>query len=68
MKRTKASRRLMLMIATGLLLTSSTTLLNKYVNMPDAALGVITGVGIGIMIAGLVWERRGSECVDTGRK
>jgi len=58
------------MIPLGLFITTSTFLISHdWVKMPDFLQGGLTGVGIGIMLAGLIkLKRKGKEatCANQG--
>jgi hypothetical protein len=58
MKRTKSSRRATILIAIGLLFTTTPLLLKDYINISDFFRGVLPGVGIGLMITALIIQKR----------
>jgi hypothetical protein len=45
---------LMLLLATGLLIAAATSILSRYVKIPDMMLGSFMGLGIGLEIVAII--------------
>jgi hypothetical protein len=54
MSTTPTKKAILLLFATGLLITATTQLLSHYISMPDLVLGSLMGLGIGIEIIALL--------------
>jgi hypothetical protein len=54
-----------LMIATGLLLVTTPTLINDWVHLPDFVRGAFFGLGLGLETIGLIYLKR-KRAVDSG--
>jgi len=67
MKRAKTSRQVRLLIFGGLLLNNSTIFLHsQYKAVPDFLCGLLVGLGLTMMIAGLIKQSRGgSACTSS---
>jgi hypothetical protein len=54
MKRIDTPKSAMILLAAGLLLTSLTPILNRYIPLPDVVRGFITGLGMCIEVIAII--------------
>jgi hypothetical protein len=47
-----------ILLPIGIILTTSNTLLRDYVTVPDYIRGILTGTGIGLIIWGMILQRK----------
>jgi hypothetical protein len=52
------NRKSRILLATGLVMTSSITLIRDYVALPDYVRGFLAGIGLGLIIWGLILQRK----------
>ncbi len=67
MKKKKTSRTTQLFISLGLVLTSGTFIVHsEFPSIPDFVRGALVGLGLGLMIIGLVKQRKeGAPCMSS---
>jgi hypothetical protein len=68
MKRKPFSKAVLMLLISGLLLTSFVPLLSRYFIMPDVVKGFLTGLGLALEFIALVKAQRSKKGINCGER
>lgn len=66
MKKTSVSKAVLMLLVSGLLLTSVVPIVNRYYPMPDALNGFFMGIGLAIEVLALIKMERNKRNITCG--